>query len=381
MKKLDSAITVFSFDFPPNSGGIARLLDAIAHQLADHGYLDVVLTCRKEIGLTDTSLSSCSIRTMDHRRICREIESWANLKADGTDALVLCGNWYPEGLLCWLAGVKKYIVLTHGAELLPPRQKLRRPVWRMLMRFILENAALVIANSRYTSDLAMKMAPGARVITIPLAVDHHIFIPMNRDAVRRQIGTGDKKVILSVSRLEIHKGIDTVLEAIARLNYSQRNKLIYLIAGRGPARSHLEEYAEALSVQEHLNFMGFVPDDVLPVLYNAADLFVLCPRESINNRAIEGFGLVYLEAQSCGTAVVGTETGGIPDAVEPGNGGLLIDQDDSRVLSEVLLRLIEDDRGYFRHMGRSGRKRVLCRYTWDHYWQRFHSALQSLQEG
>ena len=105
----------------------------------------------------------------------------------------------------------------------------------------------------------------------------------------------------------------------------------------------------------------------LPDLYRASDLFVLCTREDMTDRAVEGFGLVLLEAQSCAVPVLSTRTGGIPDAVDEANGGWLIDDGDVSATTQVLRDLLGRPEAY-RRAGQRARVRVERAFTWDHTW-------------
>ena len=82
------------------------------------------------------------------------------------------------------------------------------------------------------------------------------------------------------------------------------------------------------------------------------------------------------EAQACGTPVVGTRTGGIPDAVREGEGGWLIEQDDAEGLAGILSRLA-DSPDEFRSAGRAARARVEREFTWERYMTRFVAELAS----
>ncbi len=144
----------------------------------------------------------------------------------------------------------------------------------------------------------------------------------------------------------------------------------------GPHQGGLERQVTELGLAEQVRFLGFVPEDDLPDLYRASDLFLLCSREVIEHQEGEGFGLVFLEAQACGTPVIGTRTGGIPDAVKEGEGGWLIGQDDSAMLARILSSLADDPEP-FRKAGQEARKRVERECTWEHYMRRFTSALEA----
>ena len=136
----------------------------------------------------------------------------------------------------------------------------------------------------------------------------------------------------------------------------------------------LQAKAQKLGVGSLVRWLGYVAEADLPDLYRASDLFVLCTREDKKRQEVDGFGLAFLEAQACGIPVVGTRTGGIPEAIRDGEGGWLIEQDDASALSQVLLRLAENPVS-FRQAGEVARARVERGCTWDRYLDHFILAL------
>jgi phosphatidylinositol alpha-1,6-mannosyltransferase len=246
-----------------------------------------------------------------------------------------------------------------------------------MLRSICESADLVIANSEFTRKLVLERAPKANVVAIPLAVDYRRFTPGDAQKAKRRFGVANKVVLSTVSRLDSYKGHDLVLKAIAASSEHVRQNLVYLIAGKGPHQCELERQVTALGITEQVRFLGFVSEDGLPDLYRASDLFLLCSREVAERQQVEGFGLVFLEAQACGTPVIGTRTGGIPDAVKEGEGGWLIEQDDVVALSALLTQLV-DDPSVFQAAGKCARNRVERLSTWEHYMVQFVAALESV---
>lgn len=166
--------------------------------------------------------------------------------------------------------------------------------------------------------------------------------------------------------MDAYKGHDVVLRAIAALPLGARAEVHYVVAGKGSHLPVLQALAESLGVSEHVSWLGFVADADLPYLYKAADLFVLCTREDPQARGVEGFGMVFLEAQAAGLPVIGTRAGGIPDAIVEDEGGWLIEQDDAAVLS-VHLRSLVDDPLPYREQGRKGRARAESSASWSVY--------------
>jgi glycosyltransferase involved in cell wall biosynthesis len=127
--------------------------------------------------------------------------------------------------------------------------------------------------------------------------------------VRQSLGVpADAPVLLTVRNLEARMGLDLLLRAVALVR-SRVPGLRLLVGGSGSRRGELEALAASLGLGNHVRFLGFVPEGDLPRYYQAADLFVLPTRE------LEGFGLVAAEALACGTPVVGTPVGAIPEVL------------------------------------------------------------------
>jgi len=372
-------VTLFAFEYPPVYGGVSRLCGGIGIAFAKNQITAHVLTQDCPAPIADAGLSRIRV---DSRRPLREWHAFQWLrkqmhKSPTTRQTTICGVWYPEGLIAYLAGVRPLVILAHGAELLPPVDRWRRPLWNALQRLVLENANLVIANSEYTRQLISTLAPKAHVETIPLAVDPDRFTPGDREAAKSKFGVAGKRVLCTVSRIHRYKAHDTVLRAIANLAAEEREQLVYLVVGTGPHGPELKKQSVELGIESHVRWLGFVSEEELPHVYSASDLFVLCTRDAPEERAVEGFGIVFLEAQSCGTPVVGTRAGGIPTAIQDGEGGWLIEPDDSQELTNIVRQLVHSPE-LFRAAGKQARQRVLRESTWECYGQRLSSALQSV---
>jgi glycosyltransferase involved in cell wall biosynthesis len=149
-----------------------------------------------------------------------------------------------------------------------------------------------------------------RVSVIPGGVDITRFRPMeSRSAARARLGwPGQGSIIFCIRRLVRRMGLENLLEAFAQV--APRHPDAHLvIAGRGPLAEELQARAAALGVAARVRFAGFVTDDDLPFAYTAAD-FSIVPSD-----ALEGFGLITLESLACGTPVLVTPVGGLPEAV------------------------------------------------------------------
>ena len=350
-------IVLFTYDYPPNNGGIARLCYEIKKGLERHSIPVIVVTLSNEN--TDLENDKNVIRISGRRGIV-EWKMLSYIRNYTTkDDIILTGTFHPDGLIGVLSGRKTYM-LAHGAEFLPGKTLFRRVVWKIYRQFILKCAKCVIANSHYTERLVRECSPHARTTTIPLAVDTDYFHPT--------VCKSDDGLLhlCSISRLEKFKAQDFIIETIAALPEEYRNKIRLKIGGKGPFKASLEKLVKDLKLSRFVTFEGYIADDKLCDFYSAADIFILCTREEPENRNVEGFGLVFSEAQACGTAVIATETGGIPDAVTNGNGGWLIRQDSKEDLSNLLKQLI-DDSSLKIEEGNKARNRMVDENNWDRY--------------
>ncbi len=344
-------VLVFSYDFPPLLGGIARFCAELVNLIKK----DPQISCEV---LTRTASSKIKRDFLSYQVLRR----WRD-----SDATVICANWYPEGLLAISAGCKNVFILAHGTEILPSRNVLRRPIWQFLKKYTLANAKMVIANSSYTQKLVLEQSPGANVAAIPLGVDTKKFIPAPKTQAKAHLGLSNKKILLTVTRLHRYKGIETVLKSIARLPAKTKEKFEYLIGGEGSFKPALIKLVEELKISNCVRFLGTLSEESLLTYYQAADLFLLCSWEERLEQNVEGFGLVFLEAQACGTPVIGTISGGIPSAVKENHGGWLIPERNDEKLAHLLEKLVEND-DILQNQGLEARRRTEQECTWDQYY-------------
>lgn len=367
-------LLIFAYDFPPSTGGIARL----CYEIASHGvkyFASVTVLTRGKGGrAVIDSEKDFTIKELPSRRISCEWAAYRYLrkrKRDG-NVHVICGLWHPEGMLCKLAGIPNIHILAHGGELQAGSSGFRRKLWlAKYAKRVLQNASTVMANSDFTARLVTQIAPKATVRTVKLGVDTDFFSP-GPDFHGQPNGNLH---IVTVSRMQRHKGHLTVLEAIAGLPEDLRIRLQWKIAGTGSYSQVVQSEITKLGLTEIVEMVGFVPDNELPDFYRKADVFILFSQQDPESHNVEGFGLVFLEAQACGVPVIGANTGGIPDAIVEGEGGWLLAPDDVEGLQRLLEKLIQQPE-LLETQGRRARERTLSEATWGHYIQNLISALK-----
>src|SRR5436189_155628 len=286
---------------------------------------------------------------------------------------VWCDEVKPAGYAAtWLhaRGGPPFGIIAHGADFLLLDAKIRRSVFkRRTARHILERCSVVAANTHWTADLARSVLEflgcrrlAAHVRVVPLGTTPSRFRPgLDPAPARRRHRLEGGPWLLTVARLDYHKGIDTVIRALPAIR-PVFPTACYAVAGTGSRRDSLERLVTELGLGDAVRLLGFVSDDELPALYNAADLFVLASRRY--DLLVEGFGISIVEASASGLPVIGSRSGGIPEAIRDGETGFLVEPDDPAALAATAIRLLGDE-GLRRRMGAAGRAAVESYYNWD----------------
>jgi len=303
---------------------------------------------------------------------------------------VHCGNVKPAGYPArWVYERCRvpYGIFFHGGDLLSEQHKVRQSRFkRRSTRAILGGAAVLMANSAWTRDLALSVlgelgldGHGQRLRVVHLGTDPARFRPavdgtelLHRLELARSTrgggggggGGNGARWLLTVARIEPHKGVDTVLQALPAI-LARAPDVHYAVAGAGAAaeRAKLEQLAHKLGIAEHLHFLGEVSERDLPALYCVATVYVGASRRA-ERIGVEGFGISLVEASACGLPVVAGNSGGVPDAVRDGETGFLVPAEDPAAFADAICRLLADAE-LARRMGSAGRRAVETYYHWD----------------
>ena len=251
-----------------------------------------------------------------------------------------------------------YVAYVHGEDLPEPGRLLKKDRLRLPL---LGRADAILTNSEFSRRRLEALGRGAgktEVISAGIGTDS--FTPGDGAEARRQLGIGaDDPVLLTIGRLDFRKGHDRVIAALPQL-LKEFPALRYVIVGEGPEREKLAALAREKGVADRVLFAGFQPDEQLPAYYRACDVFVMHNRTLEND--VEGFGLVFLEANSCGKPVVGGRSGGAAEAVLHGKTGFLVEPDDLPGLVQTLQKLLRDS-ALRREMGLAGRRRAVEEFS------------------
>lgn len=196
---------------------------------------------------------------------------------------------------------------------------------------------------------------------------HHIGI--DTQFIQPRDPKDEKPIVLHVARLVEVKGTEYLIKSFSKISkFFPDLKLV--IIGDGPLRKRLEEFSKFLGVQEKVEFMGAKPHTEVMSIMHQASMLVL-PSVRTSKSAEEGLGIVLLEASALGVPVIGTQHGGIPEAIIDGETGFLVAERDTNALAERIKFLLMNP-SYRHDMGKKAR--IFCEVNFD-----IHDKIKKIQ--
>ena len=271
------------------------------------------------------------------------------------------------------AGVVRTVALTHGhevwwAKVFPFNLLLRRigstvDVLTYLGEFT--RKAISKALSARAQSAMVKIAPG-------IDVEH--FIPTDASSLRESLGLADKKVIVSVGRLVHRKGQDHLIEAMPEI-LKNVPRAHLLLVGEGPYREHLQNLVHQLKLESSVTFIGRIQYQDLPMYICVGDIFAMPSRSRLMGLEVEGLGIVYLEASSCGLPVLAGDSGGAPDAVIQNETGLVVSGTDNKEIASAAVALLTNLEAS-QKMGTVGRQWIVDNWRWEIWSKAFEELLK-----
>ncbi|MFW5992186.1 MAG: glycosyltransferase [Halanaerobiaceae bacterium] len=251
-----------------------------------------------------------------------------------------------------------YIITAHGTDIKGYKKDKR---YRHIALKAALKAEKIITISQQVHRDVMKYyyLPEEKLKLIMNGFDENIFKPMKIDRnkfLKKLLGDRFKepnKVISFVGKLTNFKGVDLLIRA-ARIYEEEFPESVTLITGHGELRGELEEMVDNLGLKS-VYFLGNRPQEVVAKIYNIADISVVPSR-------IEPFGLVAVESLACGTPVIASNAGGLPDFVDDSVGRLFPMDDYKHLAESIITALHEDDK---QQKGEWAAEYALANFSWD----------------
>lgn len=361
-----SRVLLVTNDFPPRPGGIQSFLHGLVSRMPPQDV--VVYTSQWRDWQTWDATQAFAVvrestsvllptRQVRHRAVSLLQEHHCDAAWFGAAA--------PLGLLAPAvrrAGAGRVVATTHGHEV----GWAAAPGARQLLRRIASGVDALTYLGDYTrSRLAAAVGPhnAGKLHQLTPGVDADMFRPGLGGDLRAELGLTDRPVVVCVSRLMPRKGQDTLIRALPQIQ-QRAPRAALLFVGGGPSRRSLGRLAAATGVEGSVVFTGTVQWAQLPSYYGVGDVFAMPCRTRLGGLDVEGLGMVFLEAASCGLPVVAGDSGGAPDTVVDGETGYVVDGERVEPVARAVADLLAD-RDRAARMGARGRDWVRQRWSWE----------------
>jgi phosphatidylinositol alpha-1,6-mannosyltransferase len=339
---MHSRILLLTEHFPPHVGGVPRWLYNVYSRLEDYfvtiltGADNVIRCPHLEVISIHWPLRSWTLLSYGNWLAYSRLLYFTSQVYYHTHSSVIhAGRCIPEGFVCWMLnrifGIP-YLCYVHGEDI--------EIAWRCreyyhLVRPTLRQAALLVANSRFTRDLLVNkwQVPSRRVRILHPGVDTHYFCPSHHRCERLML------TIACPGRFQRRKGQDMLLRALALVRKEIPN-IGCILAGNGDDAHYLRKLANELALDGSIRWISYPTDDQLLQLYRESDLVALPNREIDGD--CEGFGIVLLEAQACSKPILCGNSGGTKETLVPGRSGLVVDCTDPVNIAKAIIRFYKD---------------------------------------
>lgn len=362
-------ILIVAKDFPPQKGGIPTYTWNVVFHLAKIGHEVDVIAPYAPKGGSFNHEEGYAVKRIPKLFFIFPFLFWIlmyRIWRQDYD-VVFPNNWYPVGLVVWACSFFlkiDYVLPAYALEIILPKNS---SVKTKLLQYVFGRSQKIIAISDYTKNKLMKLysISSKKIEVVLIGVDSERFSPGDKpkDLIKKLDVAGDYILLTVASMNYWRKGHQRVIKALPHIIKSIPN-VKYIITGHGRYRDRLEKLAIKMGVKENVIFTGLVDEDVLPDYYRLCDIFVMPSGGDESRGDVEGFGIVYVEANACGKPSIGLDIGGCSDAIKDGVTGFLLNSKDPQKLAEKVVLLLHD-KSLRRKLGDQGRRRVLEELNWD----------------
>ena len=333
-------------NFPPELGGMQNLMEGLSNALLNHGPVKIFAENIEDAEVYDQN-SSLNIERISGFKIFRKYRK-ANLVKEFINSNQIRASFFDhwksiENIDEETLAKTKSFCLIHSKEINHPLgSSLNKRVLKALRK-----ANYIVANSRFTKELAIKFGVKDEDIVV-INPGCNYPIPVNKDAkefAKKIYGEASPKLI-TVSRLDGRKSHQNILMTIKNLLPKFPN-LKYVSVGDGNERSNLKNLKKELGLDKEVELIFESTEQEKVALFEQSDVFVM--PSVVYKRSVEGFGITYIEAASYGKPSIGGVYGGEGDAIKSGETGYLCNGNDLNELYDTLLKILENNK--FKELG------------------------------
>lgn len=271
---------------------------------------------------------------------------------------------------------KPIVVTIHGLDI-----TYKNKLYQFLIPGCIKQLDRVICISQATKDECINRGILIeKSIIAPNGISDDFYMPnLDKNQLKVHLSNefnidlSDKKIILSVGRLVERKGLHWFIENVLPEIIEQNQNIIYLIAGDGPFREKIREDISKNGLEDFIIMLGKVEYNTLKSLYNVSDVFAM-PNIPVKGD-MEGFGIVILEAASCGVPVVASNLEGMKAAIKNEKNGFLVQPCKSKEFADTISKILKDS-NQSQHFGKQARIYTLNHFSWDNISKDYVSIFQ-----
>ena len=250
---------------------------------------------------------------------------------------------------------------------IPAKQKFGfLPVW--IERKVFQETNMAFPLSENAARILKQRGYHGNAVPFPNGVDRRLFHKMDVKRLSASLGLRGYFVIGYLGRLVESKGLDTLVDAAAKLDFEYR----LLIIGSGEYKANLVGIAESLNIADRIVWIDGMPPEKVPEYVNCMDTIVLPSRTTPD--WVEFFGRVLIEGMACEVPVIGSDSGEIPHVV--GDAGLIFPEGDAEALADRIEQITQNP-PFASHLIQRGLKRV-NEFTWETIADRTYEAYQAV---
>ena len=381
MKPRVAIITPGSFPIPsPHSSSVETVVDKLTNALKDKVEFTIFGKKTKELPF-DEKLGNISYKRFTFRKWTRYITKVIEILSKLDPHIIQIENRPKYIPMIRRAFPKTQICLSIHSTYFISKSRISKEE----LRNALNLTNKIIVNSYFLKDYLVEKTgcDAGKVFVNHLGVDTMQFqskwLPdrNGNKKIKRQMNPDEKRILLYVGRLRKIKGVDTLLKALPAIIKSQPNTVLFIVGNAFYGTDKRTAYVNYLheltkEIPNHVRFIPFIPHNEIHFWFELADI-VLVP--SVGK---EAFGLVNVEAMACGVPVIATNVGGMPEVIEHGKTGFLINVNDiERELTEYVLKMLSSP-DIMKQMGTDSVNRVRENFTWEKSAERLLSFYQQV---
>ena len=331
-------------NFPPDLGGMQNLMEGLSNALLNHGPVKVFADYSDNSEIYDQN-SKLNIQRVAGLKIFRKYRK-ANLIKEFMEQNELRASFFDH----WksIENIENEMLKKNKSFCLIHSKEINHPVGSSLHKRVLNALAKadhVIANSRFTKELAMKL--GVKNVTvINPGCNYPISVNDEAKSFANEIYGQSSPKLITVSRLDGRKSHQNILMTIKNL-LPKFPKLKYVSIGDGDERKNLEKLKRELKLDNNVKLIFSSTEQEKVALLEQSDVFVM--PSVVYKKSVEGFGITYIEAASYGTPSIGGIYGGEGDAIKSGQTGYLCNGNDLNALYDTLSKILVND--HYKELG------------------------------